>query len=469
LVPEQALQDSADQIWDTAIQDSASWQDSVELDSAEPDSDPIVDPRDSILQFSGGLPRNLLVISLDTLRLDRIGFFDGSMTTPFLDGRLRESVVLTDLRGCSNWTYSSLLCLFTGQSTVDLGFEPVTADALAPSVPDRLDMLPLWLRQAGFRTTVVGGSPFLSPEPGIITAEGFQTVVYDDWGGDALFPPAKWTIENGLDQAARLREDPETPWYLHLHFMDPHSPFDAPESYRADIVDLDPIPYDLTNAEQYGQAQRDYQSMSEDEKNLVLAHMDAHYRGDIRYLDDQLAGMWKGLDALGALDDTLVLFWSDHGEQYWDHNQLGHGMGLYQEENRTLGAFWAWGLERGLLHQPAQHQDLAPTLLTVFGVRQPGSITGLPLRDIAADRLRTAFRYNSGAPARFMVSRENQVLFYSGDGKKYFHDAKADPLELRDIYDVVNPDLIALWDDMDEQIDRVLGYLPHLEIRDPGP
>lgn len=223
---------------------------------------------------TGDTPKNLLIISMDTLRREHVGYFSGDATTPFLDARMREGAVLEDLRGCATWTYSSLLCLFTGQSTVDLGYESVTDDPLAEDMPANMETMPLWFSQAGFRTVSVTGSPFLADDTGAVTGQGFDTVVYEDGDSASDFPGADWTLEHAAEQAAVLMEDPSDPFYLHVHFMDPHSPFKAPDSYRGDLAMLDPIPYDLTSAVDYGQAQRNYALLSTEEKALLLSHMD---------------------------------------------------------------------------------------------------------------------------------------------------------------------------------------------------
>ncbi len=450
------------------VQDSAAPQDSASPSDTGDTAAPL-EPSTSLLQLPGGAPKNLLIVSVDTLRRDHVGFYAGGGTTPNLDGVLAESVVLQDLRGCSNWTYSSLLCLFSGRSTVDLGAEPVTNDPQAAEVPYDTELMPLWLSEAGFRTVSVTGSPFLSDDTGTVTGRWFDRVVYDDWGSSSDFPTGDWTVDQALVEAESLMAEPDERFYLHVHFMDPHSPFAAPDSYRAGLTELDPIPYDLTNASDYGQAQRDYNSLSTEEKTLLISHMDVYYRGDVMYMDEQLGRLWQGLDELGALEDTLVLFWSDHGEQYWEHHQVGHGASLYQEENRALGAFWARGLDAASLSMPAAHQDLTPTLMEALGLPLRSEFTGLPLQDISADRVRFGFRYNIDIPARFMATAGDQALLYSSDGKKFFYDVDLDPEELVDLYSAKDPELRALWDALDPEIDRVAAYLPHLDFKKRGP
>ena len=443
--------------------------DTAPAPDSETDSDSDTDTGESLLQFTGDGPENLLVISIDTLRRDRIGFFGGGDDTPWLDARLAESFVLDELRSCTNWTYASVICLFAGQSTVDLGFEAVTDDPAVPSPPPQLDMMPLWLQQAGFRTVAVSGSPYISDEAGVITSEGFDTLVYDSMGSSLDFPAAEWAVDQALEQATTLVADDTSPWFLQVHLMDPHTPFKGTAEYLTDLEGLDPLGFDVQDPQGLGDLQVAYPKMTSEEQALARAHIEVHYGADLKYMDDQLTRLWTGLDDLGALDDTLVLFWSDHGEQFWDHAQFGHSQSLYQEENRALGAFWAQDIEVGRSSVSANHQDLVPTIFPVLGVPRVASWTGSPLQGIADDHIRTAFRYTAGDPGRFMATGGDHVLIYATNGRKFFYDTAADGAELVDLYDRSDPTLISLWEALSAEIDRVEAFIPHLDPKDEGP
>lgn len=419
--------------------------------------------------FAGDRPLNLLIISFDTLRYDRIGTFAGNDATPFLDSLLQESVVHTDLRGCSNWTYPSLLCLMTGQSSVDLGFEPVTGDAETQSLPAQLDMLPLWLQNRGFDTAAVTGSPWLTTEPGVLTGEGFDTIVYDDWGDPSAFPGADWTTSRALTQAGLLQNDDRDRWYLHVHYMDPHTPYDAPAEYRSALADLAPIDFDLTTAQGLHEAKQDFGRLAPDEQDLLLEHFRIHYEAGIRFMDDELESLWSGLSDLGALDDTLVLFWSDHGEQFYDHRKWGHSQGLNQEENRAMAAWWAKDLVPKTWNVPVAHQDLLHLAFRALRLTPEESWTGRDPDTVASDRLRTAFRYHVDQGGWWMATRQDRVLTYRCDGTKALYDVAEDPLEQVDIYDPQDPAVVRLWDDLDLEIERTLAYLPQLDCEERGP
>jgi hypothetical protein len=81
---------------------------------------------------------------------------------------------------------------------------------------------------------------------------------------------------------------------------------------------------------------------------------------------------------------------------------------------------------------------------------------------------RRAFRYHSTSPVRFLVTQHDKTLLYLADGKKSLYDSAADPREVADIYDSRDADLAVLWEELGQDLDRVLEYLPHLQRRGRG-
>ncbi len=425
------------------------------------------------LVFDGPPPRNLLIISVDTLRRDHVGRWDpsGRSDTPFLDGLLAEGVPLEDLRSCSNWTESSFLCLYTGQSTVDLGFEPLTHDNRAPPPPKTVDSLATWLHDLGYRTVLVSGSPFLS-EGAILGRAGWD--VADYLARDEL---GQWATASDIAAQAVLRgvelmRDPkDSPFLLHVHFMDPHSPYEVPADQLEGVDGLDPLPndYDMSDVLSIQQFQADFAKMTPEQRDNALAWLDAYYRGDVRLFDEGLAELWAALDAMGALDDTLVLFYSDHGEQFYEHGGWLHGQALFNEEGLTLGGFWARNLQPRAWTGAASHQDIVPTIFKALGLPAQPSWTGLPIDEVPADRPRFAFRYEYPKSPVSGVDVGGFHLHYDWGGQKMMFDNVADPAEATNIYDPKDPRVAELWDLLLPEIDRVLTYLDFLEPVDPGP
>jgi len=416
-------------------------------------------------------PQNLIFLAVDTLRRDQIGRWDTSgreSATPFLDQLLSESLVLEDHRSCSNWTLSSLVCLFTGQGTIDLGFEPLSKDEHATDIPDTLDIAPRWLADAGSRTAAVSASPFLY-EGHEQTTDGFESVRYETIGRH-LYNTADWVREQGLEQLEALQET-DVPWYLHLHFMDAHTPFDEhPDQWEEEgVSELRPGLFDVREVEEVQRMMNGWSDLDPLDQDIMLDHLDAYYRADLRFLDEQLALLWQSLEEEGALDDTLVVVWSDHGEQFFEHGAYGHNQSLHFAENQAMAAFWGRGLAAGSWWGATEHQDVFPSILRALGQEAPVPVTGSVVGTRDPDRPRLSLRYRSPGPVHMAVDLGDHRLAYDWNGDKALYDVRRDPLETTDLYDRDDPVVQALWAFLDPEIDRVQAYVPEEVPRGRGP
>jgi arylsulfatase A-like enzyme len=420
--------------------------------SAEPDEVTLQAPEE-VLAFEGGVPSNLVVISLDTTRRDRVGRHSGLPTTPFLDERLAEAVVLEDHRSCSNWTAPSMLCATTGYDPRELGFWPGAGDAEVRDVPRRLPTLASELAEQGFATTLVTSNPVFSDD--FSTAQGFRTVILRD------FAAATEIRERAVEQLDVLVEG-GAPFYLHVHFFDPHREYCPPEAYRAGLDALPEVGFDLCEDLPLALAELDQHDAVWQQALLDRARL--LYDGELRYWDDELRQLWGALERRGALDDTLVVWHTDHGEQHLERGRFDHGFHLDAEENRAAAALWAQGLAPRAWSGPTLHQDLAATLRALYGLPQPEGASGVPLGQAPDDRVRRLFAYSVvdyGLPQLALVQGP-RVLHYAWDGQRAWHHTDTDPAELDDRYDPQDPELVALWGEMSAYIDEVAALWPHL-------
>ena len=131
---------------------------------------------EGILAFTGDRPYNVLMISLDTTRVEDLGRSSGLDTTPNLDALFDKSVTLDNHRSCSNWTFASTVCVQSGAWDLDLGFVPGIGREPA-TVPDDLLQAPEVLGDAGWSSYLVSTNSFLSSH--VNNAQGF--------GGETLF------------------------------------------------------------------------------------------------------------------------------------------------------------------------------------------------------------------------------------------------------------------------------------------
>lgn len=421
------------------------------------------EPSSPLVFSKGRTPTRLLVISLDTTRRDRIGRFSGrDDTTPFLDARLAEGMVLEDHRSCSNWTAPSMLCATTGNLPYELGFWPGSGHADIPSRQDGLRTVASGLRNQGYATALVTANPIFS-DRSLGTAQGFESVELLD------FADAEEVADAGL-RAITARSEESRPWYVHLHFVDPHRPYCPPPAYLGEVEGLPDIGVDV--CDDLTAATSEWDQHDATWQQALTERVDATYRAELRHFDDVLAGLWADLEEAGALDDTLVLFFTDHGEQQHERGRFDHGYELFAEENRSTAAFWAEDLAPGVWSGPTLHTDLAVTLETLYGLVVPRHASGLALGSAPIDRAVHVMAFSSvdhGAP-QLGVVEPGFALHYDFAGVRSAHRTDTDPAELIDVYDPEDPQVIEAWEEMSAFVEDVSEAFPTVDPPvAPGP
>lgn len=274
-------------------------------------------------------PANLLLITLDTTRADRLGCYgyDGG-TTPHLDrlaargARFEQAIVPVALTRPSHTT------LFTGQLPHRHGVWSNGPYRLAPESP----LLSEVFQQAGFRTAGVVASFVLARSFGF--DRGFS--LFDDStqevsGGD----PEKDAAEVARVASSWLRQSIEPPFFLWLHFYDPHHPYAPPRRFAAGFQD----PYD----------------------------------GEIAYVDETIGALLGELESTGWARDTLIVAVADHGEGLGERGETTHGYFLYDNTVRVPLILAGPGVPEGrVIGQQVTLADLAPTLREAFGLPPAG-------------------------------------------------------------------------------------------------
>ncbi len=390
-------------------------------DSASTPAPPVVDTgeflQDPLIQLAGDRPRNLLVISIDTLRRDRVGFTGGTDLTPGLDALAAEGFALQDHHACANWTFPSVLCAQTGRTSLQLGFHPEPGDASEP-YPGTYPTLDVMLLEAGFHTALVTTNVFLRPLSG--TASGFE--VFELMGYDAPEDVAA----AALSQLSEAVGD-DRPFYQHVHFLDPHSPYGAPSEWWGDTSHLAPLAWDFTTEAGIDEMLKAWAELDGAEQGNVKGWVDVLYDAEIKRMDAAIADLFTEARALGALEDTLVVVWSDHGEQFWEDGRFGHARATHDEELDAIGLFWmeAGGVVAGETHRPTANVDLVPTVLDLLGLPEAehakGSIVGTP----PFDRRRVGVHF-SPTDTQLSMERKGWKLVVDWDGDAALYDRSTD-------------------------------------------
>jgi len=280
----------------------------------------------------------------------------------------------------------------------------------------------------------------------------------------------------GVELRQRLLAMPEdTRRYGHLHLMEPHQPYTPPEEYLDGLDALGEIPYDLTTSDGHNEAVYDLirGRLSPAAANLTVTHMRMRYRASLRYLDDQLQAVWASLEADGLLDDTLVVVWTDHGEQFMEHGYQAHAWTLYDDEAAAALFFWSENLVAGRHDGPTSGIDMAPTVLASLGVHSMAPMEGLPFDQVPADRPRFLTSWGKAGMFQAVVTPTHKLHFGwtdpdnapvfapVGHGVTVF-DRAADPLELSGTFDASDPTTQALWGLLLPHIGATLPHTKHV-------
>ncbi len=286
---------------------------------------------------SGSADRpNVLLVTIDTLRADHVGSYGyKAASTPTIDAlaargvRFETSVVHTPLTGPS---HASIL---TGQTPLVHGFRNNSGYILAPQVKTAAEDF----RQAGYRTAAfVSGFP-LDRRFGF--DRGFE--IYDDRlpkGTDRRRTPyVERFADATTDAVLRWLPAPSsttagkrTPWFLWVHYYDPHAPYEPP----ADL------------AERFRQSP---------------------YDGEIAFVDRQLARLMQALDVRSETARTIVLVTADHGESLGEHGEGTHGIFVYDATLRVPWVMAGPRIAAGRVAQTvARSIDVLPTLADYAGL-----------------------------------------------------------------------------------------------------
>jgi arylsulfatase A-like enzyme len=276
------------------------------------------------------------------------------------------------------------------------------------------------LRGAGYATQAVTSHLYVSETYGL--ADGFEHL---DFQQDRK---ATEVVERAIDRLDRLGD---RPFFLFLHFYDPHWHYDPPADRLA-----------LFETSYTGQLTGLWQDFSRrDPRRLSpadLAHLLALYDGEIRYVDDELGRLLDHVKARGLDRGTLLVVTSDHGEEFLDHGSWEHQKTLYEEVVRVPLVVAGPGVVAR--REPAQATllDVAPTILAWAGVPAVESFEGRSLlaplsereaygeTDHTMDRSRKLF-------VRAGAQRWKAILSLSADGRKLlgeeWYDLAVDPRE----------------------------------------
>ena len=405
---------------------------------------------------------NLVLVTVDTLRADALGAYGGPADqTPILDREAKRGTLFLHAYSPGPWTLPSLAAIFAARPAGEIRRGPYTYAPDSSWIP-----LVTRLGERGYRSLAVVSNPSLIP-----LTKGFDEVrvLHYDLSGHPLgiLPllghlHSRLELSRGrlplIDTTHAIRESAlgflarsgESPFFLWLHVLDPHDPYNPPAEWRsptpagqrsffAPQSDVgDPSVIDLQNGRTVGL------------DDAFWSHLRSLYAAEVRYVDASLGKILETLESRGLASNTLVVITGDHGEEFLEHGSYYHGQSLYNELLHVPLLFVGPGVRADrVVPDRVGTIDIVPTLEAYLGLdadpahRQRSLLPYLTgegpppgPRDLIAEGT------NHGEPRRALLAGNYKLILHTLTRRTELYDLVADPQERRDLAPQ-RPDLVA--------------------------
>jgi len=388
---------------------------------------------------------NVVFILLDTLRADRVGAErNGIPITPFLSSFAQGGTAFSNAISPSSWTKPAMASLFTAVHpethrvwfSVEKGDTQSTSDVLS----ENFETLAEYLQGAGydtwgFQTNANGGAAY-----GF--GQGFDAGRYAEIG----FVAAESVTNAALDNLPEMKP----PFFLFTQYIDPHAPYTEGRDYEArfgKVPGLTPEDeallarkdgafweffYDDVNTWLGRQSAPRLPRLSEAGREVLRARYDA----EIRAMDDEVARLVRTIE--GKHKNTIFVFVSDHGEEFWERGTMGHGHTLYQELVHVPLILRGPGVPAGVVERPVETLGILPTLAKLIGLPARPHWQAGDLLDPAqpARAVHTATKGSfatENVRAEAVIEGDKKLIEDTRPAGAGLFDLRADPAEKQDL------------------------------------
>jgi len=299
----------------------------------------------------------IILISIDTLRADHLGVYGYERdTSPNIDSLAAESAMFANVYATSPWTLSSHVSLLTSLNCVSHQVY-LDNEKMDPDLVTVAEML----RVNDYYCSAFTGGGFVSAVFGF--SDGFDS--YYERTDEVLLDKAAEL--NFRDVARWIDSNKNKNYFLFIHTYQPHDPYACPAPYKTMFLSEN-SKWSHINLNGYlGGKNAIFKELPEDERQNIIDLYDA----EIRYTDEKLIGpLIQKLKELALYDQTMIIFTSDHGEEFYDHGGWGHGHSLYDESLKVplLIKFPESKYSGSKVENIISFVDVVPTILDEMGI-----------------------------------------------------------------------------------------------------
>ena len=365
--------------------------------------------------------KNVLIISVDTLRPDRLSCYSTEYCqTANIDALASKGVVFERAFAHTPTTLASHVSIMLGTTPLHHGIHENANFVL----PEDFLTLAEYLKSKGYATGAFIGAFPLDSRFGL--SQGFDVYdeAYPSKASSAFVYPAR-NAGQVIHTALEWLEKQNTKWFSFVHIWDPHAPYSPPEPFSKIFKD-DP------------------------------------YSGEVAYVDSEIRKLFDGLENKGLLDDTLVVLTGDHGESLGEHGEPTHGYFAYNSTIWVPLIMVGPGINTARIDEYVSHIDIFPTICDFLRIEKPSFLQGvslLPLMDGKKLEKRAIYfeslvaYYSRGwAPLRGYIEEKRKFI---DSPLLEIYDLEADFLEQNNL--VQNMDLESHKKKMGELVDDLLS------------
>lgn len=394
---------------------------------------------------------SVILITVDTQRADFISSNNPqTVPTPAVDGLAQDGIRFANAMSPAAWTAPSVASIITGLDPTACGAGTLIPgkiyDYTGPI--EGVQTLAEVFEKQGYLTAAFVGNGWLTRSRGY--AQGFQhyemandtsvknRLLFSRAFDLIMIPFRSYQPQHGQALTDRaldwLSRRPAGPFFLWIHYIDPHMPYLAHEEYPPATQPTGPMTVHLVSgaacwikAEIFGFDEKDRQYIRE------------RYGAEVRFTDDQIARLFNSLRREGIYRNTVIGFTSDHGEEFWEHGGFEHGHGFYDElihvplivklpGNGSAGAVIDSRVDAArigaTLLQAAGVQSDYPGLSLLTCLDRPSCTKGGDDRGVWFSE-KTLYALERGAVGDY---RGHKAIFH-GDGSLTCYDLQVDPKE----------------------------------------
>jgi arylsulfatase A-like enzyme len=374
--------------------------------------------------------KNIILITIDTLRADMLGAYGGGDNlTPFTDSLQDNMVVFSSPYATGPYTQASFQGILASEYYLEYGKEKkLNKDKILISEP---------LKNAGVFTAGFHSNAYLSYFFGY--NKGWE-VFYDSMSDDVtdMYPFIRGSGINDKVKGFLDNFSFSKPLFLWVHYMDVHEPYIAEDSYLSKI---DPS-LKLSKDDMFKLFKEVILKRDISDKDTVDT-LKKLYMAKVAETDDYLRKLFDTFESKGLLENSTIIITSDHGDEFSEHGGLSHDGKMYKELIHVPFLIYDKSYSNTTIDTPVSLIDIPPTICDMMEAKLPQSFKGKSLYPFDSVKPYTLYGEAMGKlghkeketdkPIHYMVEDNLKVIFKEDGNLWEAYDIEADPEDKIDI------------------------------------